>query len=71
MAGAYQPVTCISCAMVPIMSPNSVARSAFQEHANDTPDGRPMEPTPVNVLFSEAGPSSDIDVMMVLDTTLG
>ena len=58
VAGAYQPETCISCAIVPIASPNALASSLLKVAATDTAEGRPIEPTPVKLLFSEAGPST-------------
>ena len=63
-SGAYQPEASMSWAIRPIMSPNAEARSTFQVQANAVEHGKPMEPTPVNVLFSEAGPSRSVSAIL-------
>ena len=57
IAGAYQPDTSISSAILPILSPNFKARFLFQVLAIITADGNPTEPIPVKLLLIEAGPS--------------
>ena len=48
----------MSCAIVPIASPKERASSLLKVAATDTAEGSPIEPTPVKLLFSEAGPST-------------
>ena len=53
--------------MSPIISPNCLARSLFQVQANAVEAGKPMEPTPVKLLFSEAGPSASVSWILPTD----
>ena len=71
VAGAYQPETCMSCAMVPMASPKERASSLLKVAATDTADGRPMDPTPVKLLFNEAGPSTSETRSLPTDDTAG
>ena len=71
VAGAYQPDTCMSCAIVPIASPKECASSLLKVAATETAEGRPIEPTPVKLLFSEAGPSTSDTRSLPIDEIAG
>jgi len=57
MAGAYQPDTCISFAIFPMLSPNECASSVLKVFASIIVAGRPIEPFFVKLLFIDEGPS--------------
>ena len=69
MAGAYQPDTSISSAILPMLAPKSWARPVFQVAAMTTPAGKPMDALPVKLLLMEAGPSQSTCWVLPTDST--
>ena len=69
IAGAYQPETSMSSAILPMEVPKSCARSVFQVAAIITAEGKPMEPCLVKLLLMEAGPSQSTACTLPMEST--